>query len=167
LREHPRPARQSIGQAPVGRTPTSFRSGPSICDDAPGESMVPLKPVDGISMCFGFWRRDSNRLLSVLVFVLAAWTGTTSAAIKVIDAHASYPEGPVWQNDKLLYVEYGGPGARARSTSRGYSTPGRFPIPGSSTAGHRMHRLPRTRSAPTRAPTPAGPVSAGWPRKTE
>jgi gluconolactonase len=59
-------------------------------------------------MCFGIWPRVS----SFVVLVLAGWTGTAHAAIEIIDAHASYPEGPVWQYDKLLYLEYGGPGIK-------------------------------------------------------
>jgi hypothetical protein len=60
-------------------------------------------------MCCGFWPRD---VLGVVVLVLAGWTGAAHAAIEIVDAHASYPEGPVWQNGKLLYLEYGGPGIK-------------------------------------------------------
>jgi gluconolactonase len=60
-------------------------------------------------MCYGFWPRD---VLGVVVLVLAGWTGAAHAAIEIVDAHASYPEGPVWQNGKLLYLEYGGPGIK-------------------------------------------------------
>ncbi|MDB6082646.1 MAG: hypothetical protein JWN43_527 [Gammaproteobacteria bacterium] len=38
----------------------------------------------------------------------AAWICTASATTVVVDPHAIYPEGPVWRNGKLLYVEYGG-----------------------------------------------------------
>lgn len=37
---------------------------------------------------------------------------TARAEIVIVDADAIYPEGPVWQNGKLLYVEYGGPGVK-------------------------------------------------------
>jgi len=67
-------------------------------------------------MCSGFrprWR------LSVVVLVFAGclcsrqgWTGAARAAIDIVDAHASYPEGPVWRDDKLFYLEYGGPGIK-------------------------------------------------------
>ncbi|HEY3658771.1 MAG TPA: hypothetical protein VGL34_27680 [Steroidobacteraceae bacterium] len=39
----------------------------------------------------------------------------------IVDADAIYPEGPVWQNGKLLYVEYGG---------RGVFDPWKAPFPG-------------------------------------
>jgi gluconolactonase len=35
------------------------------------------------------------------------------AALQVIDAHALYPEGPLWRDGKLLYVEYAGPGVKS------------------------------------------------------
>ena len=34
------------------------------------------------------------------------------AATTVMDANAHYPEGPLWHDGKLLYVEYAGPGVR-------------------------------------------------------
>ena len=34
------------------------------------------------------------------------------AATVVIDPAAAYPEGPLWRNGKLLYVEYAGPGVK-------------------------------------------------------
>jgi sugar lactone lactonase YvrE len=35
------------------------------------------------------------------------------AAVVAIDPHAAYPEGPVWRDGKLFYVEYAGPGIKA------------------------------------------------------
>ncbi len=34
------------------------------------------------------------------------------AELATLEAHAVYPEGPVWRDGKLYYVEYGGPGVR-------------------------------------------------------
>ena len=45
----------------------------------------------------------------------ACWAcsvSTASAAITVIDPHAAYPEGPLWRDGKVLYVEYAGPGVK-------------------------------------------------------
>jgi sugar lactone lactonase YvrE len=47
-----------------------------------------------------------SRLLALVC--LAAPAAPLSAATTVLDAHAIYPEGPVWHDDRLLYVEYGG-----------------------------------------------------------
>jgi sugar lactone lactonase YvrE len=52
--------------------------------------------------------------------VLALWLivsaiapmGISGAATLVVDASATYPEGPLWRNGKLLYVEYAGPGIK-------------------------------------------------------
>jgi len=44
---------------------------------------------------------------------VAASLGTVSRADTVlIDAAAVYPEGPLWRDGKLLYVEYAGPGIK-------------------------------------------------------
>ena len=50
-----------------------------------------------------------SRLICVL---LCAAPAAPLWATTVVDAHAIYPEGPVWQNGHLLYVEYGGPGVK-------------------------------------------------------
>jgi gluconolactonase len=42
----------------------------------------------------------------------AAMMGTAVANTAIIDAKAAYPEGPLWQHGKLLYVEYAGPGVK-------------------------------------------------------
>jgi gluconolactonase len=55
-----------------------------------------------------------DRFLSILLvgICVAASPDSASAKIVVVDAKAIYPEGPLWQNGKLLYVEYGGPGIK-------------------------------------------------------
>ena len=35
-----------------------------------------------------------------------------AAALDVVDAHAKYPEGPLWDQGRLLYVEYAGAGIK-------------------------------------------------------
>ena len=44
--------------------------------------------------------------------VSAAPFGVSLAATALVDAAAAYPEGPLWRNGKLLYVEYAGPGIK-------------------------------------------------------
>jgi len=50
--------------------------------------------------------------IAAQVVCLTAWICPARAEIIVVDAKAIYPEGPLWQNGKLLYVEYGGPGIK-------------------------------------------------------
>ena len=55
----------------------------------------------------------SRRIAWILGFAIWATTGGTSlAALSVIDPHAVYPEGPLWRDGRLLYVEYAGPGVK-------------------------------------------------------
>lgn len=42
----------------------------------------------------------------------AALIGASRADTVVVDATAVYPEGPLWRDGKLLYVEYAGPGIK-------------------------------------------------------
>ncbi len=42
----------------------------------------------------------------------AALGGASRAGTVLIDAKAAYPEGPLWRDGKLLYVEYAGPGIK-------------------------------------------------------
>jgi gluconolactonase len=42
----------------------------------------------------------------------AALSGMARADTVLIDAAATYPEGPLWRDGKLLYVEYAGPGIK-------------------------------------------------------
>jgi gluconolactonase len=53
----------------------------------------------------------------VNAFIVAAALALTMAAaragVTVVDPKAIYPEGPLWQNGKLRYVEYGGRGIKS------------------------------------------------------
>ena len=42
----------------------------------------------------------------------AALIGASHAGTVLVDAKAAYPEGPLWRDGKLLYVEYAGPGIK-------------------------------------------------------
>jgi gluconolactonase len=54
------------------------------------------------------------RLLSVLALALALEPlRAFGAELVVVDAAARYPEGPLWRDGKLLYVEYAGSGIKA------------------------------------------------------
>jgi sugar lactone lactonase YvrE len=44
---------------------------------------------------------------------VAAPTGASLADTQLVDAAAAYPEGPLWRDGKLLYVEYAGSGIKA------------------------------------------------------
>jgi sugar lactone lactonase YvrE len=50
-----------------------------------------------------------RRLLGAAACLLAAsgW-----AAVVTLDGHAAYPEGPLWKDNQLFYVEYAGPGVK-------------------------------------------------------
>ena len=43
----------------------------------------------------------------------AGLPGFSTAATVLVDAAAGYPEGPLWHDNKLLYVEYAGPGIKS------------------------------------------------------
>jgi gluconolactonase len=43
---------------------------------------------------------------------VALLPGAAAAGITVVDSQAAYPEGPLWRNSGLLYVEYAGPGVK-------------------------------------------------------
>jgi len=51
-------------------------------------------------------------LLIAATLVAAMPIGAAHAGIEVIDAMPAYPEGPLWMDGKLLYVEYAGPGIK-------------------------------------------------------
>ena len=55
-------------------------------------------------------------LRCALAFWSIVWAiapmGISGAGTLVVDATAAYPEGPLWRNGKLLYVEYAGPGIK-------------------------------------------------------
>jgi gluconolactonase len=47
-----------------------------------------------------------TRNLLILVLICLLRMGAACAGVEVIDAHARYPEGPLWDQGRLLYVEY-------------------------------------------------------------
>jgi gluconolactonase len=54
-----------------------------------------------------------RRLLALLSIAAApALTGIAGAGVVPVDTAAIYPEGPLWLDGKLLYVEYGGAGVK-------------------------------------------------------
>jgi sugar lactone lactonase YvrE len=57
-------------------------------------------------------RHSSARVL-LLGALLAVTLVAARAGVVVVDPKAIYPEGPVWQNGKLRYVEYAGPGIKS------------------------------------------------------
>ena len=50
----------------------------------------------------------------VLWWIVSApsFVGVSQADTVLVDASAAYPEGPLWRDGKLLYVEYAGPGIK-------------------------------------------------------
>src|ERR1700681_4911062 len=52
-------------------------------------------------------RVHTRTLLSYFILYLFRMS-VTCAGVDVIDAHARYPEGPLWDQGRLLYVEYAG-----------------------------------------------------------
>ena len=54
----------------------------------------------------------SRSLLAAIAVFFLARTGVGHAAIEAIDPHALYPEGPLWDQGRLLFVEYAGPGIK-------------------------------------------------------
>jgi gluconolactonase len=52
-------------------------------------------------------RVHTRSLLSFCILCLFRMS-VTCAGVDVIDAHARYPEGPLWDQGRLLYVEYAG-----------------------------------------------------------
>ena len=51
-------------------------------------------------------------VLTMWAIAAAALGGDSRAGTVLIDAKAVYPEGPLWRDGKLLYVEYAGPGIK-------------------------------------------------------
>ena len=51
-------------------------------------------------------------LLCMISLIAAPAALGARAAIVVVDSQAAYPEGPLWRDGKLLYVEYAGPGVK-------------------------------------------------------
>src|ERR1700690_1282313 len=61
--------------------------------------------------------------LAGLLAAMLTFAPNVRAELVVIDAQAAYPEGPLWENDALVYVEYAGPGIKhweAGSVSSGW-----------------------------------------------
>lgn len=54
-----------------------------------------------------------TRILVPLSILCLCRIGEACAGVDVIDPHARYPEGPLWDQGKLLYVEYAGDGIKA------------------------------------------------------
>jgi gluconolactonase len=54
------------------------------------------------------------RWLLALWWIVSATApaGASRANTELVDAAAAYPEGPLWRDGKLLYVEYAGPGIK-------------------------------------------------------
>jgi gluconolactonase len=53
------------------------------------------------------------QLALCLIAAAAAPAGASLANTELVDAAAAYPEGPLWRDGKLLYVEYAGSGIKA------------------------------------------------------
>jgi len=58
------------------------------------------------------------RVFAVWLMVAAASLAGISQGKTVLIAAAAYPEGPLWRDGKLLYVEYAGPGIKIWDGSR-------------------------------------------------
>jgi sugar lactone lactonase YvrE len=56
-------------------------------------------------------RMTCKRMTCAAVALLTG--GVAHATITVVDPASTYPEGPLWFDGKLLYVEYAGPGIKA------------------------------------------------------
>jgi sugar lactone lactonase YvrE len=46
------------------------------------------------------------------IAALAVASGAALPAVSIVDPHAIYPEGPIFRDGRLLYVEYAGPGVK-------------------------------------------------------
>jgi sugar lactone lactonase YvrE len=46
------------------------------------------------------------------IAALAVASGAALSAVSIVDPHAIYPEGPIFIDGRLLYVEYAGPGVK-------------------------------------------------------
>ncbi len=60
-------------------------------------------------------------VLTMWAIAAAALVGVSRAGTVLIDAKAVYPEGPLWRDGKLLYVEYAGPGIKMWDGKRSVS----------------------------------------------
>src|SRR5438309_2970126 len=50
--------------------------------------------------------RVPTRIVVPFIIVCLFRMGVAGARVDLIDAHARYPEGPLWDQGRLLYVEY-------------------------------------------------------------
>jgi sugar lactone lactonase YvrE len=57
--------------------------------------------------------RTPTTLLAAFSLACLAHFGAVLAAVTAIDPNALYPEGPLWDQGRLLYVEYAGPGIKS------------------------------------------------------
>jgi gluconolactonase len=58
-------------------------------------------------------RSNPLQIAFSLALLLPALAGVGRAAVSGIDPHALYPEGPLWDQGRLLFVEYAGPGIKS------------------------------------------------------
>ena len=63
------------------------------------------------------WMRALGAVLLAAAPLLGARAATT-----LVDDAAVYPEGPLWKDGRLLYVEYAGPGIKSWDGKRVYFT---------------------------------------------
>src|ERR1700756_2516473 len=57
--------------------------------------------------------RSSTVSLAAFSLLCLARAGIGHAAVEPIDPKALYPEGPLWDQGRLLFVEYAGPGIKS------------------------------------------------------
>jgi sugar lactone lactonase YvrE len=57
--------------------------------------------------------RSPTSLLAAFSLACLVHAGAAHAAVTAIDPKALYPEGPLWDQGRLLYVEYAGPGIKS------------------------------------------------------
>jgi gluconolactonase len=57
--------------------------------------------------------RSSTVPLAAFALLCLACAGIGHAAVEPIDSKALYPEGPLWDQGRLLFVEYAGPGIKS------------------------------------------------------
>jgi gluconolactonase len=66
-------------------------------------------------------RCPGARLAAALWIAASVSMGAAQAGTVLVDASAAYPEGPLWRDGKLLYVEYAGPGIKVWDGKRSAS----------------------------------------------
>jgi len=58
-------------------------------------------------------RTHTRTIVPLLTVLWSLHAGAASASVDVIDPDAKYPEGPLWDGGRLLYVEYAGDGIKS------------------------------------------------------